>query len=129
MKHVAALYVRSDTVYQSIAGVDCWDVERDARLYDGPHPVVAHPPCKTWGRFWWRARDRDTGDGGCGEHAVRAVRRWGGVLEHPKDSGLWHRMMLPRPGYFDHLGGHTLAVEQCWWGHEAVKPTWLYVVG
>jgi hypothetical protein len=61
---VAALYVDARGPYPRIASgdysgavrtgvwhVDVWDVTRDARQYDGPHPIVAHPPCKHWGRL------------------------------------------------------------------------------
>ena len=46
LKQIAALYVETDGCYFGLDGVDPWDAERDAREYAGPHPVVAHPPCK-----------------------------------------------------------------------------------
>ena len=49
---VAALYVERDGAYYGLDNVDPWDAERDARTYAGPWPVVAHPPCERWGRFW-----------------------------------------------------------------------------
>jgi hypothetical protein len=49
---IAALYVETDGAYFGLPGVDPWDEARDARKYAGPHPVVAHPPCQRWGRFW-----------------------------------------------------------------------------
>lgn len=52
MQMIAALFVERDGAYYGIGGVDPWDQERDARLYVGPHPVVAHPPCERWGRYW-----------------------------------------------------------------------------
>lgn len=42
---VAALFVRADGNYKAMPGVDAWDMERDARLWPGGCPVVAHPPC------------------------------------------------------------------------------------
>lgn len=41
---IAALFVERGGSYWSLPDVDPWDEARDARLYDGPHPVVAHPP-------------------------------------------------------------------------------------
>ena len=49
---IAALYVQSNGVYADLAGVDPWYEARDARTYAGPWPVVAHPPCARWGRYW-----------------------------------------------------------------------------
>lgn len=124
---IAALYIDPRGPYPRMAGVDCWDEQRDARTYAGPHPVVAHPPCGPWGRLrhLYRGNEHD-----CGSIAVDAVRAYGGVLEHPARSGLWTDRSLPRPGELpDGHGGYTIEVDQCAWGHVARKKTWLYVVG
>ena len=44
-KDIAALYVLANGPYSEVAGVDLWDIARDARRYAGPCRVVAHPPC------------------------------------------------------------------------------------
>jgi hypothetical protein len=122
---VAALYVAPTGPYPRMAGVECYDATRDARLYDGPHPVVAHPPCGPWGKL----RQLYTGDQhDCAPRALEQVRAYGGVLEHPADSQLWRRCELPRPGRGDRYGGRTLEVEQVRFGHVARKRTWLYLV-
>ena len=126
---VAALYVDSRGPYVGLEGVDAWTIERDARLYEGPWPVVAHPPCADWSRLRGMAK-HVPGRRECAPRAVEQVRRWGGVLEHPAWSGLWGEMGLPLPGGLpDQHGGWSLAVNQVSWGHCANKPTWLYFVG
>lgn len=49
---IAALYVARGGCYFGLPDVDPWGEERDARKYAGPWPVVAHPPCERWGRYW-----------------------------------------------------------------------------
>jgi hypothetical protein len=124
---VAALYIDPRGPYPRMDGVDCWDEQRDARAYEGPHPVVAHPPCGPWGRL------RHMSHGGakdCAPLAVEQVRKFGGVLEHPAGSLLWPECGLPLPGELpDAHGGVTIEVEQVRWGHVARKKTWLYLVG
>jgi hypothetical protein len=128
VKPVAALFVRADSVYKTMRGVDCWDIERDARKWPGGCPVVAHPPCRAWGRLRHFAKPRpDEKD--LAPWAVDQVRRFGGVLEHPAGSTLWAACSLPAPGRFDALGGFTVGIHQHWWGHRAEKATFLYVVG
>ena len=137
---IAALYVLPDGQYAGIGGVDVWDEIRDARKYRGPHPVVAHPPCKRWGRFWSggpsaKVRRMKGDDGGCFAHALWSVRTFGGVIEHPEASHAWAWFGLrrpPRPGGWvaaDGFGGWTCCVAQGHYGHSAQKLTWLYVVG
>jgi len=141
---IAALYVQKGGCYYGLTDVDPWDQDRDARLYAGPHPVVAHPPCERWGSYWAGspAVIAKTGqrkilgdDGGCFVAALASVRRWGGVLEHPEGSHAWaaHDLMEPpRSGGWvvaDWHGGWTCCVEQGAYGHQARKPTWLYAVG
>lgn len=123
---VAALYVDPKGPYYAL-GVDCWDEARDAKLYTGPHPVVAHPPCGPWGRLKFLCKHQDPS---CGPRAVEQVREHGGVLEHPQHSSLWKACGLPRPGQgYDRFGGRTYEVRQVHWGHKCEKPTWLYMVG
>lgn len=124
--NVAALYIDPRGPYPRMPGVDCWDEQRDARLYAGPHPIVAHPPCTHYGRLRHLAR-RDDAD--CAPIAVEQVRAWGGALEHPSGSLLWKRCGLPLPGEPpDAFGGLTFELCQVDWGHVARKRTWLYVV-
>jgi hypothetical protein len=139
---IAALYVQADGCYVGLPDVDPWPEARDARLYAGPHPVVAHPPCERWGRYWFggpsaRVRRELGDDGGCFAAALASVRRWGGVLEHPEGSHAWrvHGLMPPpqgggwvrAEGLFG--AGWTCCVAQGRYGHRAQKLTWLYAVG
>ena len=126
---IAALYVDARGPYIDMPGVDAWTIERDARSYNGPGPVVAHPPCANWSRLSAFAHDEPERKS-CGPRAVEQVREFGGVLEHPAFSKLWRHMDMPRPGEFaDEFGGWSLDVDQCAWGHRARKRTWLYIVG
>lgn len=127
---VAALFVRPDSIYKQLPSVDCYDLARDARTYSGVLPVIAHPPCRAWGRLRQFAKPRpDEKD--LARFAVACVRRWGGVLEHPSASQLFIDQALPTPGtqQRDRWGGFTYPVMQSWWGHRAPKRTWLYIVG
>jgi hypothetical protein len=141
---IAALYVQTRGCYYGMPGVDPWDEARDARLYDGPWPVVAHPPCQRWGKFWagqplyikrTGIRQKLGDDGGCFAAALTSVRKWGGVLEHPEHSKAWAHFGITKPprqgGWVkaDEHGGWTCRVEQGRYGHYAPKPTWLYTVG
>lgn len=131
---VAALYVYDPGVYSGVPLVDLWTAERDARTYHGPHPVVAHPPCKRWSLMANCRKQRDGQDGGCFKAALFDVRRFGGVLEQPAHSLAWEWFDLPKPqaeGWTQALsdGGWVCEVDQRWYGHEANKPTWLYYVG
>lgn len=125
---VSVLYAQSDSVYKTLPDCDVWDKERDARVWPGNTTVVAHPPCGQWGRLRNFAR-RDISEKSMAVLAVLAVRKYGGVLEHPKGSLLWRHCRLPAAGQYDAWGGYTMPVLQHWFGHRADKATWLYIVG
>jgi hypothetical protein len=131
MRQVAALFVRADSIYKTMPGVDAWDIERDARKWPGGAPVVAHPPCRLWAKLRQFAKAADpAAEMQLAHDAVAHVRQHGGVLEHPAESSLWTACMLPRPGRPpDGFGGWTAEIRQCDWGHKAEKLTWLYIVG
>ncbi len=136
---IAALYVQTNGCYYGLPDVDPWDKARDARLYDGPWPVVAHPPCSAWCRLagviearWGHRRGEDDG---CFAAALASVRKWGGVLEHPAYSDAWTAFDLPHPptdryGWQRGIcGGWSAHVEQANYGHPARQATWLYAFG
>ena len=129
---VAALYVETGGTYFGLPGVDPWDETRDARLYAGPFPVVAHPPCNRWVSYGSREKRGD--DGGCFAAALAAVREWGGVLEHPARSQAWSAFGLTPPRrhvWSSRLDdpGWTIEVDQHAYGFPTRKLTWLYCVG
>ncbi len=137
---IAALFVETDGAYFGMPNVEPWDEARDARAYAGPHPVVAHPPCQRWGRYWGGAPRKPHqyelgADDGCFAAALAAVRKWGGVLEHPAHSHAWsaHELIAPsgHGGWrvADSVGGWTCCVYQGHYGHLAGKATWLYANG
>lgn len=125
---VAVLFARADSNYKAMPQCDVWDAERDARKWPGGAPVVAHPPCRAWGRLRKLANPRPD-EKELAIFAVAQVRAFGGVLEHPKGSTLWPVAGLPALGQRDQFGGWTLPIFQNAFGHRAEKPTLLYIVG
>jgi len=136
---IAALFVLTNGPYFGLSQVDPWDESRDARTYEGPHRVIAHPPCERWGRYWSggpsaRVRRKMGDDNGCFESALASVRAHGGVLEHPEASHAFKYHGLPLPAWHggwtlpDTYGGRSCCVSQGHYGHLARKMTWLYAV-
>lgn len=143
MTTIAALFVAPGGCYFGLDDIDPWDEARDARRYVGPWPVIAHPPCARWGKYWggspttWPRLVKGD-DAGCFASALASVRRWGGVLEHPEGSAAWaaHGLSAPPRGggwvpadWIDGRAGWTCCVEQGAYGHQARKATWLYAHG
>ena len=135
---IAALFVQKNGIYFGLDNVDPWDAERDAMLYTGPHPVVAHPPCTRWCRLAGLVETRwgykKGEDGGMFAHALDCVRTYGGVLEHPAYSDAWAAYDLPVPSRYGgwqkgFCGGWSCHVKQGRYGHRAKKATWLYAHG
>lgn len=138
---IAALYVLENGPY-FIEGIDAYDITRDAKKYRGHLPVIAHPPCERWGRYWGGGpmlhgteKQKFLGDDEqTFSHALWCVRTFGGVLEHPQGSHAFHFYGLPIPkingGWtnLDKYGGRSCCVAQGHYGHRAQKMTWLYGV-
>lgn len=125
---ITVLFARKDSIYKSM-GLDVWDIDRDAMNFFGSNPVIAHPPCRMWGKLSYFAKPRP-GEENTAFHAIDRVRQNGGILEHPAYSKLWKVAGLPRPGAgCDEFGGYTIDIDQSWFGHKARKRTWLYIVG
>jgi hypothetical protein len=113
---IAALYIDPRGPYVNRPDVDAWDEKRDARKYNGPWPVIAHPPCGPWSALRHLSRET-TAD--CGVRALEQVHAFGGIVEQPIASRLFAEY-----GRADHL---ILEVEQVAWGHVARKRTALYM--
>lgn len=111
---VAALWVSERGPYWRMEpAVQCWGRFRDANLYAGPWPIVAHPPCGPWGKYRHNCHQRRED----GIRAMALVERWGGVVEQPVGSQLFAL----------HAGGGRMErIMQGAWGFPSPKPTLLY---
>lgn len=113
VENVSALWVAEKSIYHAVPDVDCWPQSRDARRYDGPGPVVCHPPCGPWGKY----RSNCFHSRSDGVKAMEIAHRFGGVVEQPVGSALF--AVHGRTGIVER-------VNQGDFGHLALKPTLLY---
>jgi hypothetical protein len=135
--NLAALFVQANGCYSGLDSVDAWPEERNALLYDGDLPVIAHPPCQLWGAMaavnyarWGGTHNKPGNDGGTFASALRSVVRCGGVLEHPAKTRAWEAYGISKPAGigWQRCGLHDWVCEvwQSAYGHRANKATWLY---
>lgn len=121
---VVVLCVARKSVYKSL-GVECYDIDRDARTFAGKSPIVAHPPCRAWSAFCAHQSKPVQGEKELGPMCVQLLKSNGGILEHPAHSRLWDHCGLPKPGMPEVEGLWSIAVNQSWWGDRRTKKTWL----
>jgi hypothetical protein len=129
VRRVAVLCVSPKSIYKRLPFVDAYDKARDARTYFGDDPIVAHPPCRAWSAFCSHQAKPTPGEKDLAVFCVEAIRKNGGVLEHPAHSRLWKALDLPTPsdGLVDGLW--TIEVKQSWFGDARRKSTWLLLSG
>ena len=118
---VSVLFAMERSVYHQF-DCDVWDEQRDARNWPGGNPVVAHPPCRSWGQLSYFSKHPPT-EPGLAIWAVLQVIENCGVLEHPFKSKLWRCLDLSG------TAAYTIVVDQNWWGHKAQKRTKLLING
>jgi hypothetical protein len=126
---ITVLFARADSIYKSFPLCDVYDEARDALSWTGGTVVIAHPPCRAWGRLR-RFAKYPPDEATLALWAVAQVQRHGGILEHPAASALWAVAGLPRPNAMaPQEKGFSLCIPQWWFGHRAEKLTWLYMYG
>ena len=136
---IGALFVDENGPYSKDERFEVWGISRDARNYNSKFPVITHPPCERWGRYWSggpsvKERKILGNDGGCFYQALLFTKQYGGVLEHPAHSHAWShfRIIPPRKKgwtYDPHHEAYIAEVCQGHYGHKAEKRTWLFVKG
>jgi len=67
----AVLFARADSIYKQL-DCDVWDQERDALRWPGGASIVAHPPCRSWGRLRKLAKPLLDATHVCGSPSRRA---------------------------------------------------------
>ena len=112
-----ALFCRKDSAYKKRPHWNVYDIDRDAKTYNGTEPVVCHPPCRAWGIMKHLANPRP-GERELAIWSIEKIKENGGILEHPKTSGIWKYINI----------GTTIEIDQYDFGHVAHKPTklWIY---
>lgn len=123
-----AYFTNEDSNYLKHDGFDPWDRRRDALDTRSVLPAVYHPPCRQWGRLKGMSRP-NLSEKLLGLWALDRVREFGGVLEHPRSSGLWDYVNDEARSRYDEHGGFLLSVNLNWFGFPAQKKTVLYIVG
>jgi hypothetical protein len=129
LERVAILCAARNSIYKEMENVEVFDIERDARTFNGGCPVVCHPPCRSWSAFCAHQAKPLPGEKDLAPLCVDRLRECGGVLEHPAHSRLWDAVDIPKPGQRERKGMWSMWVHQSWWGDSRIKNTWLLFCG
>lgn len=127
LRIVSVLCVSPVSVYRGMPGVVPLDRAADARSYGGGHPIVAHPPCRSWSAFCAHQAKPEPRERELAIWCVEQLRRFGGVLEQPAFSRLWAAAGIPAPGEPARDGVWSIEVFQSAWGHAVDKRTWIAI--
>lgn len=118
---ISILFTQKDSIYNQLCQ-DCWDKERDATTWPGGNSIIAHPPCRAWGSYKYKSLHSEK-EKQLTPWAIEQANIWGGIVEHPKTSAIWEGK------HADLSRGFIWSIDQHWFGHDAKKPTYLYIVG
>lgn len=125
---VPVYYVSRKSNYKKDSRFDCYDVGRDAFQVIPSVPFIAHPPCRLFSRLR-KFSNAPVTEKRLAFKAMRDVRKFGGVVEHPLSSTLWKSFNVGKPSAPDRFGGYLISVNLSWFGFPAEKKTGLYIVG
>lgn len=125
---IPVLFTLPGSNYKKYNFTDCYDESRNALTYTGDQAIIAHPPCRLWGRLSHLSTAPQV-ERLLAMWAVQKIRTNGGILEHPSGSRLFSKMRIPLDGTPDQTGGFVISINQHWFGFKAKKRTYLYVVG
>jgi hypothetical protein len=120
------LFCQEKSTYNSLP-CDVFDINRNALTIDNNLPAIYHPPCRMWSRLRGLSNFYP-GEKWLAVWSLMRIRRYGGILEHPAGSSLFHKH-IARSTRPDKYGGFVISVNQSWFGHVARKKTYLYIVG
>ena len=125
---IPVLFTAHVSFYNDNDIFDCYDVRRDAFSYTGRSPLIAHPPCRLFSRLR-KFSTAGVKEKQCAFFALDKIRRFGGILEHPRSSTLWLNGNFKLDGSVDDYGGFLRSVNLSWFGFQAQKKTMLYFCG
>jgi len=128
MEKIPILFVLPGSQYKTYPFTDCYDEERNALLFSGNDAIIAHPPCRLWGRLSHFSKAPPI-ERLLAIWAIIQVRKNGGILEHPAGSRLFRKMRIPLDGTTDQYGGYLISINQHWFGFQARKRIYLYILG
>lgn len=124
-----ALFIDKNSLYKN-HNFDCYDEDRDALTFINSEnkPIICHPPCRLFSKM------RSFSKASFNErilafYAIGAVRKYGGIVEHPEGSNLFKLTKCDLNGNIDNYGGFLRKYFMSDFGFPARKPTLLYFVG
>lgn len=125
---INVLCTEKKSLYYTYKNLDCFDSERNVFSLDSRSVCIAHPPCRLFSRLR-KFSTAPVEEKKIAFFCLEKIRRFGGILEHPRSSTLWHTGNFDLNGGIDTYGGFIRSVDLSWFGFPARKTTILYFVG